>query len=375
MIVGNMRRFPIFILLVAGLGLLVGLWWDNGRSAKHTYHLYYLAPDSQGISQIFSAQFDAQLKEAGSEMVTQSSTDIFFYAVSPEGMLAFTVQENGTGTAIYLADSEGRRPRRLLACPQATCDQLVWHPDGRRLVYERREAAAPGSPRLWWLDIQTGETMTLLAEGETVSSGARFSAEGQWISYVVREIEGVEVYHFDDGRRLNFSSATGRAAVWSPVADSLIISDYDVLVFHDGDEDDHQAHSHDTVQTVHLFLTELTGPTQTQIGADLPSDDASPAWSPDGEWLVMGRKVPRTTMGRQLWLMRSDGSEARALTDAPEIHFGLPSWSADGRYILCQRAPIMDAQAVAGVWLVDVETGEQIEIAAIGRLPQWRDRD
>ena len=359
-------------LIIAGL-FLAGGWglWENGRSAPTGYHILYLAPDSGGISQIFTAQFEADTKIVQRERVTEATADILFFALAPGGQLAYTVQESETDTAIWLADSNGRNAHHLLSCPQATCDQLVWHPDGRRLVYERRDLAEIGSPHLWWLDTETGDSITVLADEDEASSGAQFSADGQWISYVAHETEGIEVYNFVDGRRLNFSSGTGRPAIWEPGAASLLISDYDLVVFHGSDDEDHQSHSHDFVQAVHLFLTELDRPAQTEIGGDLPSDDASPAWSPDGEWLVMGRKVPRTTMGRQLWLMRPDGSEAREMTDAPEIHHGLPAWSGDGRYILFQRFPVLESEATAGIWLLDIESGEQMEIAEIGRLPIW----
>ena len=361
----------IILAMIAGLVLVGGWLWSNGRFSTNRYHFYYIAPDDNRMSQIFSAQFDAETKEVKTELVTQETREVVFFAVSPRGELAYVLQASGTDTAVYIVDSRGRNRQHLLTCPLAICDQLVWHPDGRRLVYERRDLAAMGSPQLWWLDTRTGETVTVLADKGLVSSGAQFSADGEWLSYVAHGTEGVEVFNFENGRRLNFASGTGRPAIWSPVADSLIVSDYDLLVLHGADDGDHQSHSHETVQTVHLFLTELNPPAQIELGDDLPSDDASPAWSPDGQWLVMGRKVPRTPMGRQLWLMRPDGSEARELTDAPEIHHGVPSWSGDGRFILFQRFPVLEDGAVAGIWLLDVASGEQMEVVGDGRLPVW----
>lgn len=373
MIGREMKRFRLMIrLAVAGL-VLAGGWvvWCSGRFASTTYHIFYLAPDSSGIDQIFKAQFEAETKKVRTEMVTQSTANVIYFALSTDGQVAYTVQENETDTAIWLAEPDGRSPRQLLPCPQAVCDQLVWHPDGRRLVYEQRDLSAMGSPHLWWLDTKTGQTVTVLADASEVTSGAQFSADGTWISYVAHETEGVEVYNFEDGRRLNFASTTGRPAVWHPLNHSLLISDYDLVVFHGSDDEDHQSHSHNDVQAVHLFLTELDNPQQTEIGGDLPSDDASPAWSPDGERLLIGRKVPRTSMGRQLWLMQADGGQAQALTDAPEIHHGLPSWSSDSHYILFQRFPVLESEATAGIWLLDVRSGEQMEIAAVGHLPAW----
>ena len=49
--------------------------------------------------------------------------------------------------------------------------------------------------------------------------------------------------------------------------------------------------------------------------------DGTPAWSPDGQWIAWSK-------AGTIWLMKPDGTEARALIYGDE-----PSWSPDSRRI------------------------------------------
>lgn len=54
--------------------------------------------------------------------------------------------------------------------------------------------------------------------------------------------------------------------------------------------------------------------------------DATPAWSPDGQWLAF---VASTEAGRKVHVVRADGSDLRALPNEHEWN-SAPQWSPDG---------------------------------------------
>src|SRR5690606_18396118 len=106
-------------------------------------------------------------------------------------------------SALRVIDAGGGADRLLFACPQAECSGPVWSPDGRRVIYERRPRVGGllDSPRLYWLDADTGETLPLIDGNETPGYGARFSPDGQWLSYVSIADDGVVLFNLDDGRQ------------------------------------------------------------------------------------------------------------------------------------------------------------------------------
>ena len=124
--------------------------------------------------------------------------------------------------------------------------------------------------------------------------------------------------------------------------------------------------------SVYLYRTILTEESDRErLSPESNAADSVPAYSPDGQWIAFGRAPSRTAAGRQLWLMRPDGAEARALMADPAVSYGPPSWSPDGRTLLYQRFNLDDPAGEPSVWVMDVATGEETLAAEGGYLPAW----
>ncbi|MCP4419643.1 MAG: hypothetical protein GY805_23785, partial [Chloroflexi bacterium] len=331
----------------------------------------YLAEDGTNILQLFLASEP----EWQPKQLTSETADILNYAPSPDGsQIAYAITLPGDSTIIRLftlKNQSASTPQTVLTCENAECSQLLWHPDGRRLLYERRKPPNFSRPQLWWLDTITGETVLLLEKETAVSSNARFSPNGNWVSFAASPDEGLVLYNFVDGRSQTFPSDVGTAAAWHPLGKQLLIQNSRAVVFHGENNDTHSEHDHDFSIAVSLYLATL-GTKETQLlSSDGAYDDGNPAWSPDGEWIAFGRRLARTSTGRQLWLMQADGSKAHALTEDISVHFGPPSWSPNGRFILFQQVNSNTPGQFPAIWLFEISTGKFRQIMANGLLPTW----
>ena len=63
---------------------------------------------------------------------------------------------------------------------------------------------------------------------------------------------------------------------------------------------------------------------------DDPAKDADPAWSPDGTRITWATERDNN---KEIYIMNSDGSGKRNLTDHPSADYGVTQWSPDGEWI------------------------------------------
>ncbi|HLA05848.1 MAG TPA: hypothetical protein VJ022_00270 [Anaerolineales bacterium] len=134
-----------------------------------------------------------------------------------------------------------------------------------------------------------------------------------------------------------------------------------------------------------LYLANRDGRNETLLSADQYNYLSFARWSPDGKQIAF-IKIPDTqtpfTVG-ELWVMDGDGSHARKLADVDAGHGYAANWSPDGGQIAFvlrenpedDRADQSSDALVSNIYIVDVETGEIIQVTSFteGRLetPIW----
>jgi TolB protein len=344
-----------------------GLTGQRGRTLLHPItwqfqtgrpRVIYLGWNEQDRNQLFVTPITGGDPIA----LTPPETDILDYGVSRDGMtVAYSIFREDGGSDLWSVPAAGGQPTLLLDCPGAACSGPVWPPVGGRLVYERRNlpgpGGAPGAPRLWWLDTATSQTGPLFEDSQWLGRAASFSAGGQWLAYVAPLAQEVQAYNLENGQTFTQRSYTGERPAWNPIADRFLFTD----VF-----------ASEQSYDIRLFQVDVTtGLTVSLSGPQAGINDSAAAWSPDGQWIALERKIAQETRGKQLWLMRANGSDARPLTTDADINYAMPAWSPDGRYLAFQRYPLTEAWADPAIWLYDTVTGEMRQLAPAGLQPTW----
>jgi Tol biopolymer transport system component len=365
----SFSRFDVTVVAVLlTCALILGMlgWRMAGSSPADALSFLYITSDELGRSQLHYARLAEDGQVAQTRQLSSSESGIWDFALTPGGDAVVFAALGELGMSdLWKVSLPVRELSQLLACPNASCSNARFSPDGRLVAITWRNMSEFSSaffspPRLWLLDSLSGEMAPLFSDSQQLSFDPRWSPDGRWLSYISPEPNGLGVINLEDGRTALYPDAMGEAGTWTPAGDAILTTN----TWSQGQE-----------YVIHILQINVeTGETVDLSGDESLVHDSNPSYSPDGEWIAFRRKVltgPQATRGKQIWRMRADGSAAEPLTHDPEYDHGNPDWSPDGRYLLTRRFPLKGPEVIPSVWLIEVESGRTWQLVEPGDQPTW----
>lgn len=111
-----------------------------------------------------------------------------------------------------------------------------------------------------------------------------------------------------------------------------------------------------------LYAIPIAGGKATRLTSGMPWD-AMPRWSPDGKSIAF---ISDRDGGDNLWLVNADGSGARKITKEVDNALSSPAWTPDGQYLVVRRfGPYPSAENYltnVPLWMYHVNGGSGVQL-------------
>ncbi len=106
-----------------------------------------------------------------------------------------------------------------------------------------------------------------------------------------------------------------------------------------------------------LYTLPIDGGEAKAIASGMPFD-SQPSYSPDGKMIAF---ISDRDGADNVWVARADGSEARPLTKDKQSLFASPAWTPDGDYVIVSRQYQLFGSAFE-LWIYHVRGGSGVSI-------------
>jgi len=338
----------------------------------------YLWPDTQPSTLLARENFIEP-----EEMLISHLTGILEYTVDQEqGALIYVKLTSEGGSQLRALDVATREDWLLYACPQGwRCRAPAILPGLGALAFERSsieegngENQIFGPSTVWVLDLEDEDDAFPIGIAGHISSIPQWSPQGKLLYY-----DGTEkAFHLVDPSlgseppiERTISSELGVSGSWSPDGRFYVYPEISILE----PEEDVGTGKTTAGFYSHIYRFNVETGVKTDLSAEFDLvEDSNPVYSPDGRHIAYTRKYlddERWTQGRQLWIMRSDGSQAEQLTATPIFQHGSLQWSPDSSKLAFMRANQNDLGAPPEIWVYELTSGDWIQMAVGSSMPRW----
>lgn len=364
------------------LPLLIGETWSFQVGEPRVVYLWPASEQADLYIHSLEVQREPQ-------QLTETTAGVLDYNLSVNGVqIVYVAVRDDRGNDLRLYDLLSGEDRLILGCePEVRCKAPSLSPNGIWLTYEQESlsvgvggVAVTARSRVWVVPVNGEAEPTPIGPEEHITGNPGWSPTG-WLTYYDTSLQAIALVDLEESQQISpfnyLPSSLGVAGAWSPDGRYMV---HPEIVFPEDAPDDFEPTEErvegEPLFYSHLYRVEAISGLIEDIspGEELMVEDASPVYSPDGNWIAFARRYLdplRWTPGRQIWLMRVDGTEARPLTDdSTKLHTSLV-WSLDSKRLVFMRRSASDFSQPAEIVWLDISESQLRLIVEGGFLPRW----